>query len=116
MLWLRSTNTKKRQFTQLLPLGSELHIGRELCCLRGIDQLHGPTFHSICGNLIIYKPSLKNPFIFDHDESLRAIIDLLPIAAPSYQNEKVEKYIFFQLFSMVTDHGEIANIIVSHFG
>jgi len=91
------SNTKKRQFTQLLPLGSELHIGREHCCLRGIDQLHGPTFHSICGNLIIYKPSLKNPFIFDYDESFRAIIDLLPIAALSYQNEKVEKkiYIFF---------------------
>nr|YP_009300612.1 cytochrome c biogenesis factor C [Brachythecium rivulare]ALK03314.1 cytochrome c biogenesis factor C [Brachythecium rivulare] len=90
------SNTKKRQFTQLLPLGSELHIGREHCCLRGIDQLHGPTFHSICGNLIIYKPSLKNPFIFDYDESFRAIIDLLPIAALSYQNEKVEKkYIYF---------------------
>nr|BDZ75706.1 cytochrome c biogenesis factor C [Fissidens protonematicola] len=85
------SNTKKRQFTQLLPLGSELHLGRELCCLRGIDQLYGPTFHSICGNLIIYKPSLKNPFIFDHDESFRAIIDLLPVAAPLYQNEKVEK-------------------------
>jgi len=45
-------------------LGSELHIGKEHCCLRGIDQLHGPTFHSICGNLIIYEPSLKKPFIF----------------------------------------------------
>jgi len=51
-------------------------------------MLHGPTFHSICGNLIIYKPSLKNPFIFYYDESFRAIIDLLPIAALSYQNEK----------------------------
>nr|YP_009047300.1 cytochrome c biogenesis factor C [Ptychomnion cygnisetum]AGN74052.1 cytochrome c biogenesis factor C [Ptychomnion cygnisetum]AHI16125.1 CcmFc [Ptychomnion cygnisetum] len=90
------SNTKKRQFTQLLPSGSELHIGREHCCLRGIDQLHGPTFHSICGNLIIYKPSLKNKFIFDYDESFRGIIDLLPIAALSYQNEKVEKkYIYF---------------------
>jgi hypothetical protein len=98
MLWLRLTNTKKKQFTQLLPLGSELHIGREHCCLRGIDQLHGPTFHSICGNLIIYKPSLKNPFIFDHDKSLRAIIDLLPVAAPLYQNEKVEKK-YISIFS-----------------
>nr|YP_009745566.1 cytochrome c biogenesis factor C [Andreaea wangiana]QIH30041.1 cytochrome c biogenesis factor C [Andreaea wangiana] len=95
------SNTKKRQFTQLLPLGSELHIGKERCCSRGIDQLHGPTFHSICGNLIIYKPSLKNPFIFKHDGSLRAIIDLLPIAAPSYQNKEVEKkyiYFFFHFF------------------
>nr|YP_009040969.1 CcmFC [Tetraphis pellucida]AIB08443.1 CcmFC [Tetraphis pellucida] len=95
------SNTGKRQFTQLLPLGSELHIGKERCCLRGIDQLHGPTFHSICGNLIIYKPSLKNPFSFEHDGSLRAIIDSLPIAAPSYQNEEVEKkyiYFFFHFF------------------
>lgn len=101
MLRLRLTNTKKRQFTQLLPLGSELYIGKERCCLRGIDQLHGPTFHSICGNLIIYKPSLKNPFIFEHDGSLRAIIDLLPITAPLYQNEEVEKkyiYFFFHFF------------------
>ncbi|MCD7453813.1 hypothetical protein HAX54_022272 [Datura stramonium] len=55
---LRSTNTKKIQFTQRLPLGSELHMGKERCCLRGLDHLHGPTFHSICGNLMIYKPSL----------------------------------------------------------
>jgi len=64
MLRFRLTNTKKRQFIQLLPLGSKLHIGKEHCCLRGIDQLHGPTFHSICGNLIIYELSLKKPFIF----------------------------------------------------
>lgn len=101
MLRLRLTNTKKRQFTQLLPLGSELHMGKERCCSRGIDQLHGPTFHSIRGNSIIYKPSLKNPFLFEHGGSLRAIIDLLPIAAPSYESEGVEKrniYFFFQFF------------------
>jgi hypothetical protein len=44
MLQLRLTKTKNRQFTQLLPLGSELHIKKEHCCLRGIDQLHGPIF------------------------------------------------------------------------
>ena len=57
-LRLRSTNRKKIQFTQRLPLGSELHMGKERCCLRGLDHLHGPTFHSICGNLMIYKPSV----------------------------------------------------------
>nr|AND50351.1 cytochrome c biogenesis factor C [Flatbergium sericeum] len=95
------SNTKKRQFTQLLPLGSELHIGKEHCCLRGIDQLHGPTFHSICGNLIIYEPSLKKPFIFEHDRLLYAIINLLPIAAPLYEDGKNEKkniYFFFHFF------------------
>lgn len=64
---LRSTNTKHIEFTQRLPLGSELHMGKERCCLRGLDHLHGPTFHSICGNLMIYKPSLTNDrFIFEH--------------------------------------------------
>jgi len=33
MLWLRLTNTKKRQFTQLLLSSSELHIRKEHCCL-----------------------------------------------------------------------------------
>ncbi|KAK4341447.1 hypothetical protein RND71_039948 [Anisodus tanguticus] len=75
---LSSTNTKKIQFTQRLPLGSKLHMGKDRCCLRGLDHLHGPTFHSICGNLMIYKPSLTSDrLMFEHDESLRA--DLLPI-------------------------------------
>ena len=93
MVRLRSTNTKKIQFTQRLPLGSELHMGKERCCLRGLDHLHGPTFHSICGNLMIYKPSLTNDrLMFEHDESLRA--DLLPINFPaSYENGKLEHFL-----------------------
>uniref|UniRef100_A0A453N3A8 Uncharacterized protein n=1 Tax=Aegilops tauschii subsp. strangulata TaxID=200361 RepID=A0A453N3A8_AEGTS len=47
----------KIQFTQRFPLGPELHMGKERCCLRGLNHLHGPTSHSICGNLMIYKPS-----------------------------------------------------------
>ncbi|EPS74622.1 hypothetical protein M569_00101 [Genlisea aurea] len=86
---LSSTNTKKIVFTQRLPLGSELHMGKERCCLRGLDHLHGPTFHGICGNLLIYKPSLTNDgLIFEHDES-----DLLPINFPtSYENGKLEQH------------------------
>ncbi|KAL8456180.1 hypothetical protein ACS0TY_037077 (mitochondrion) [Phlomoides rotata] len=89
---LRSTNTKKIEFTQRLPLGSELNMGKERCSLRGLDHLHGPTFHSICGNFFIYKPSLTNDrLIFEHDESLRA--DLLPIHFPtSYENGKLEHF------------------------
>nr|YP_010881109.1 cytochrome c biogenesis factor C [Moerckia flotoviana]WIA66611.1 cytochrome c biogenesis factor C [Moerckia flotoviana] len=64
-----SPNAKKIQFTGKTPLGSELHMGKVRSTLRGIDRLHGPTFHSICGNLIIYKPSLKNPSMFEHDGS-----------------------------------------------
>nr|UEK21286.1 cytochrome c biogenesis FC [Ferula sinkiangensis]UEK21287.1 cytochrome c biogenesis FC [Ferula sinkiangensis] len=90
---LSSTNTKKIQFTQRLPLGSELHMGKERCCLRGLDHLHGPTSHSICGNLMIYTPSLTNDRPrFEHDESLRA--DLLPINFPaSYENGKLEHFL-----------------------
>nr|UJP68205.1 Cytochrome c maturation subunit Fc2 [Dichondra micrantha] len=90
-------NTKNIQFTQRLPLGSELHMGKERCCLRGLDHLHGPTFRSICGNLMIYKPSLTNDrLMLEHDESLRA--DLLPIHFPaSYENGKLEH--FFSLTS-----------------
>lgn len=93
MLGVLLSNTKKIQFTQRLPLGSELHMGKERCCFRGLDHLHGPTFHSICGNLMIYKPSLTNDrLMFEHDESLRA--DLLPINFPaSYDNGKLENFL-----------------------
>nr|YP_009526541.1 cytochrome c biogenesis FC [Ammopiptanthus mongolicus]AXV54300.1 cytochrome c biogenesis FC [Ammopiptanthus mongolicus] len=93
MVRLRSTNTKKIQFTQRLPLGSELHMGKERCCFRGLDHLHGPTSHSIFGNLMIYKPPLTNDrLMFEHDESLRA--DLLPINFPaSYENGKLEHFL-----------------------
>nr|YP_010853312.1 cytochrome c biogenesis FC [Syzygium samarangense]WGM81726.1 cytochrome c biogenesis FC [Syzygium samarangense] len=93
MLGVLLSNTKKIEFTQRLPLGSELHMGKERCCLRGLDHLHGPTSHSICGNLMIYKPSLRNDrLMFEHDESLRA--DLLPINfAASYENGKLEHFL-----------------------
>lgn len=93
MLGVLLSNTNKIQFTQRLPLGSELHMGKERCCLRGLDHLHGPTFHSICGNLMIYKPSpTSERFMFEHDESLRA--DLLPINFPaSYENGKLEYFL-----------------------
>nr|AJP33427.1 cytochrome c biogenesis FC [Araucaria heterophylla]QJH91742.1 cytochrome c maturation subunit FC [Araucaria heterophylla]QXE43716.1 cytochrome c biogenesis FC [Araucaria cunninghamii] len=102
-----SSSTRKIQFTQRLPLGSELHMGKERCCLRGLDPLHGPTFHSIRGNLMIYKPfsssslprfgalrSLTNSFMFEHDESLRAIMDIpLPIHFSSYGNGKLAHFL-----------------------
>ncbi|RZC91686.1 hypothetical protein C5167_027752 [Papaver somniferum] len=73
MLGVLLSNTKNIQFTQRLPLGSELNMGKERCSLQGLDHLHGPTFSGICGNLMIYKPSrtgswyttlMKLPFIF----------------------------------------------------
>ncbi|CAL5185160.1 unnamed protein product [Lathyrus oleraceus] len=68
-------------------------MGKERCCFRGLDHLHGPTSHSICGNFMIYKPSLTNDrLMFEHDESLRA--DLLPINFPaSYENGKLDNFL-----------------------
>ncbi|GLJ58792.1 hypothetical protein SUGI_1480420 [Cryptomeria japonica] len=84
------SSTRKIQFTQRLPLGSELHMGKERCCLRGLDSLHGPTFHPICGNLMIHKPgSLSRLRMNGHDESLRAIIDMLP---PTIYNPTRERW------------------------
>jgi hypothetical protein len=43
--------------------------------------------------LLLALPSIieKKPFIFEHDRSLCAIINLLPIAAPLYEDGKNEK-------------------------
>nr|YP_009755783.1 heme lyase [Gonatozygon brebissonii]QIQ23061.1 heme lyase [Gonatozygon brebissonii] len=52
------SNTNKIQFTQLMQKGSQIRLGQQhLCCLRSIDQNYGPTFHSICGNLLVYQKS-----------------------------------------------------------
>ncbi|KAL4034885.1 hypothetical protein IC575_003555 [Cucumis melo] len=92
MVRLRSTNTKKIKFTQRLSLGSELHMRKERCCLRSFNLIHGPTSHSIYGNLMIYKLSLtKDRLIFLHDKELRA--DQLPINFPtSYENAKTRAF------------------------
>nr|BCT43035.1 cytochrome c biogenesis FC [Musa itinerans var. formosana] len=90
--YVRPVNTNKIQLTQRLPLGPELHMGKERCSLRGLDHLHGPTSHSICGNLIIYKPSpTSDRFMLEHDESLSA--DLLPRNLhASYDHGKLEHF------------------------
>ncbi|OAO89231.1 hypothetical protein AXX17_ATUG02700 (mitochondrion) [Arabidopsis thaliana] len=48
MVRLRSTNTKKIQFTQRLPLGYELHMGRNVV---------------VCEVSIIYMDPLFIPFV-----------------------------------------------------
>ncbi|TYI97481.1 hypothetical protein E1A91_D01G146400v1 [Gossypium mustelinum] len=89
----RLSPTPTIMFTQRLPLGSKLYKGKERCCLRGLDHLHAPTFHFICGNLMIYKPSLTNDqLMFEHDESLRADPLLINFSA-SYKNGKLEHFL-----------------------
>nr|YP_010035141.1 Cytochrome c biogenesis Fc [Euonymus alatus]QOX10164.1 Cytochrome c biogenesis Fc [Euonymus alatus] len=94
MLGVLLSNTKKIEFTQRLPLGSELHMGKERCCLRGLDHFHGPTSHSICGNLMIYKPSLTSDrLMFEHDEALLRADPLLINFPASYENGKLEHFL-----------------------
>nr|APD51396.1 cytochrome c biogenesis F [Pelargonium citronellum] len=81
VLGLVLSNTKKLEFTQGLSLGSELNMGKELCCLRGLDHLHGPTFHSICSNLMIYKGGAP---ILDHEAFL---------SMHSYETGKLEHFL-----------------------
>nr|WNH36832.1 cytochrome c biogenesis FC [Gastrodia uraiensis] len=76
-----------------LTSGLEAECNCERCCLRGLDHLHGPTFHGICGNFLLSKPSTTSDrFMLEHDESLRA--DLLPILTPaSYEKGKLEHFL-----------------------
>nr|AEM46236.1 cytochrome c biogenesis FC [Silene noctiflora]AJP34445.1 cytochrome c biogenesis FC [Silene noctiflora] len=87
------SKTKKIEFSQRLPLGSELDLGKERCCFRALDHLHGPTFHSICGNLLISKPSVrKDGPVFEDDYSLRATL-LSRQLFPSDSNVKLEPFL-----------------------
>jgi hypothetical protein len=51
------SNTSTQQLTYVLRYGSERLLGNQICCLRGIDHHYGPTFHAICGNLVVYQHS-----------------------------------------------------------
>ncbi len=49
------SNSYKSQTTQMLHIGDSLCVGKStLFILRGIDQLYGPTFQSICANLFVH--------------------------------------------------------------
>ena len=49
------SNSYKSQTTQMLHIGDSLCVGKStLFILRGIDELYGPTFQSICANLFVH--------------------------------------------------------------
>jgi cytochrome c-type biogenesis protein CcmF len=54
------SNTYKSQATQMLQIGDVLSIDNTLLILRGIDQLYGPTFQSICANLFVQPGSVED--------------------------------------------------------
>ncbi|CAM6031875.1 unnamed protein product [Sphagnum compactum] len=93
-------NAEKIQSTGKTPLGYELHMGKIRSTLRGIDQLHGPTFHSICGNLIIYKPSPTNPLMFEHDESRPALLQSRPTEGAKLSTDVLEHHSFSHWLAM----------------
>lgn len=53
---------KKTQLTLIIrPLGRStggIQLSNRICVLRSIDNSYGPTFQSICGNFVVYKPLL----------------------------------------------------------
>jgi cytochrome c biogenesis factor len=53
------SNRKKTHCSLQMRSSFELRLGHKICCLRSIDQNVGPTFRSICGNVIIYQQRLK---------------------------------------------------------
>ena len=63
IIWLIGviiSNRNKIQLTQIMHFNSLVKLGDQFCVLRSIDQNYGPTYQSICGNLVIYKSSLDN--------------------------------------------------------
>lgn len=49
------SNALKIQITQRLHCGSRIRLGPQISCLRSIDHAYAPTYHSICGNLVVYQ-------------------------------------------------------------
>jgi cytochrome c biogenesis factor len=53
---------KKTQSTQIMHSGSEIQLNDKIICLRGIDQNIGPTYRSICANILVkFLPTMKAP-------------------------------------------------------
>lgn len=60
------SNSHKIQLTQIMRTGDEVQLGKLVCCLRGIDHNYGPTYRSICGNVVVYPLSNSHnaPFYY----------------------------------------------------
>ena len=56
------SNRKKIQLVQIMRFGQQMQLDNSICSLRSIDQNYGPTYHSICGNIIIQPQTYKHVF------------------------------------------------------
>ena len=95
IIWLIGviiSNRNKIQLTQIMHFNSLVKLGDQFCVLRSIDQNYGPTYQSICGNLVIYKSSLDNakPKVVTK-ESATLQIDTSDSTTPNLDIGKVSK-------------------------
>jgi len=83
------SNTFKSQFTQLMHYGSLIRIGSEYCCLRSIDHAYAPTYHSICGNLLVTKPADLASFASQPSEPFLRNLCMFPEKRFFYSNQEL---------------------------
>ena len=65
---------------------AQFKLGQKICSLRSIDQNMGPTFRSICGNIVIY----QQPILTKRHEG---ILSVFPVALQS--SKKQEAFVMF---------------------
>ena len=98
IIWLIGviiSNRNKIQLTQIMHFDSLVKLGDQFCVLRSIDQNYGPTYQSICGNLVIYKSSLHNAqvatkqsatFEIDTSDSTTSKLDIGKVLKPAFES------------------------------
>lgn len=88
------SNRKKTHCSLQMRSSFELRLGDKICCLRSIDQNVGPTFRSICGNVIIYQQRLKRsrsgePFTPTDFKRLQDAFVMFPETRFSFSNPEL---------------------------
>ena len=107
IIWLIGvilSNRKKIQLTQIMHFDSLVKLGDQFCVLRSIDQNYGPTYQSICGNLVIYKSSLHNPPQVVTKQSATFEIDASDSTTPKLDIGKVFKPAFLESHNALCSH------------
>ena len=117
IIWLIGvilSNRKKIQLTQIMHFDSLVKLGDQFCVLRSIDQNYGPTYQSICGNLVIYKSSLHNAQVVTK-ESATFEIDASDSTTPKLDIGKVLKPAFESHNALCSHNGPIVEQRLFHY-